>query len=141
MKKFRLCRTNRDLLSCHPTMYTLEAGGAFKISQPQDIYIYHLEPVLDEIAVISSDDCLRLINPTSLQGPALKVIPRVHTEVTCLKALDCQNAIVCTAGRDGRVNIWDLRGDTKVAELKTGMPPYMVLVSLSVLHCESSISR
>lgn len=102
-------------------MYTLDASGSFRVDQPQETYIYHIEPIGDEIASISSDDCLRLIDPTSLYGPMLKVIPKVHVEVTCLKALDGQNAIVCTAGRDGRVNIWDLRGNTKVVELKTSM--------------------
>jgi WD40 repeat protein len=102
-------------------MYTLDASGSFRVDQPRETYIYHIEPIGDEIASISSDDCLRLISPASLNGPALKVISKVHEEVTCLKALDVENAVVCTAGRDGRVNIWDLRGDVKVAELKTSM--------------------
>jgi WD40 repeat protein len=106
-------------------MYTLNASGSFRVDKPEETYIYHIEPIGDEIATISSDDCLRLISPTSLPGPPLKVIPKVHTEITCLKALDGQNAIVCTAGRDGQVNIWDLRGNTKVAELKTGMSDHL----------------
>jgi WD40 repeat protein len=108
-------------------MYTLDVSGSFKVEQPQGTYIYHIEPIGDEIAAISSDDCLRLISPTSLHGPPLKVIPKVHAEVTCLKALDGQSAIACTAGRDGRVNIWDLQGNTKVAELKTSMLRYFAV--------------
>lgn len=119
-------------------MYTLDGSEAFRIDQPEGTYLYHLEPVAEEVAVISSDDCLRLIDPISLHGPALKVIPKVHTEVTCLKALDGQNAIVCTAGRDGRVNIWDLRGSTRIAELKTGMLHQFLLQGHSALHFESS---
>jgi WD40 repeat protein len=119
-------------------MYTLDGSEAFRIDRPEGTYIYHLEPVAGEVAVISSDDCLRLIDPTSLHGPALKVIRKVHTEVTCLKALDGQNAIVCTAGRDGRVNIWDLRGSTRVAELKTGMLHQFVLHDHSALYFEPS---
>jgi WD40 repeat protein len=106
-----------------PTMYTFDASGSFRVDEPQETYIYNIEPIGDEIVAISSDNCLRLISPTSLHGPALKVIPKVHLEVTCLKALDGQNAIVCTAGRDGRVNIWDIRGNIQIAELKTGMSP------------------
>jgi WD40 repeat protein len=108
-------------------MYTLDASGLFRVEQPQETYIYQIEPIRDEIAAISSDDYLRLVSPTSLHGPALKVIPNVHAKVTCLKALDGQNSIVCTAGRDGRVNIWDLRGNTKVAELKTSMLPHLTV--------------
>jgi len=108
-------------------MYTLDISGSFKVEQPQETYIYHIEPIGDEIAAISSDDCLRLISPTSLHSPPLKVIPKVHAEVTCLKALDGQRAIACTAGRDGRINIWDLQGNTKVAELKTGMLRYFAV--------------
>jgi WD40 repeat protein len=115
-------------------MYTLDGSEAFRINRPEGTYIYHLEPVAEGVAVISSDDCLRLIDPTSLNGPALKAIRNVHTEVTCLKALDGQNAVVCTAGRDGRVNIWDLRGSTRVAELKTGMLHQFVLHDYSALH-------
>ncbi len=102
-------------------MYTLDASGAFRIDQPQGTYIYHIEPLADEVAVISSDNCLRLINPTSLHAPALRVVSNVHAEVTCLKTLDKQNNIVCTAGRDGRVNIWDFRANTKVAKFKISM--------------------
>lgn len=101
-------------------MYTLNVIGAFKIDHPPETYIYHIEPIGDKIAVISSDNCLRLINPVFMDGPVLNTIPKLHAEVTCLKALDAQNSIVCTAGNDGIVNILDLRGDTKVAELKFG---------------------
>lgn len=101
-------------------MYTLEATGAFKIEHPAETYIYHIEPVADGVAAISSDNCLRLIDPLFLQGPALNVLQNVHTEVTCLKALDGQNSIVCTAGRDGKVNVFDFRAKTKAAEIKTG---------------------
>jgi WD40 repeat protein len=122
VKKRRSRKENQLLQPSLPIMYTLEATQAFRIDNPPEkTYIYHIEPVADEIAVISSDNCLRLINPVSLQGPAVNVIPKVHADVTCLKALDGQSGIVCTAGRDGQVNIWDLRGKTKVAELKTGM--------------------
>jgi WD repeat-containing protein 89 len=131
----------RLMLILHPTMYTLEVTGAFRIDQPQGTYIYHLEPVADEIAAISSDDCLRLVNPTSLHGPALKVIPKVHAEVTCLKALEGQNFIVCTAGRDGRINIWDLRGNANVAELKTSMSPPFAFNQLSALQLEFYYSK
>jgi hypothetical protein len=101
-------------------MYTLDAKGAFRIEHPPETYIFRIEPVADGIAVISSDDCLRLIDPLFLHGPPLNVVQNIHAEVTCMKALDAENSIVCTAGRDGKVNIFDLRAKTKVAEMRTG---------------------
>jgi hypothetical protein len=80
-------------------MYTLDVKGAFGIEHPPDTYIYHIEPVADSIAAISSDNCLRLIDPLFLHGPALNVIQNIHAEVTCLKSLDAQNSIVCTDGQ------------------------------------------
>ncbi len=118
-------------------MYTLETTGVFSIDDPPETYIYHIEPIADEIAAISSDDCLRLINPAFLNGPVLKIIPKTHTEVTCLKALDGQSPIACTAGRDGRVNIWDVRGNTVVAELNTGIAPFRCLYSIAFYELQS----
>jgi hypothetical protein len=110
-------------------MYTLDAVGVFKIEHPPETYIYHIEPVADGVAAISSDNCLCLIDPLFLNGAPLHVIQDVHTEVTCLKALDTQNSIVCTAGRDGKACIFDFRAKSKVAELrasKCGMRYFML---------------
>jgi WD40 repeat protein len=109
-------------------MFSLEATGAFKIDQPPETYIYDIVPISEGLAVISSDNSLRLINPLSLHGAALNTIENVHTDITCLETLDEQNSIVCTAGRDGRVIIFDFRSKNKVAEVKTGRA-----ISLNVL--------
>jgi hypothetical protein len=101
-------------------MYTLDAVGVFQIEHPPETYIYDIQPVADGIVAISSDDCLRLIDPLVLHAFPLQLIQNVHNEITCLKTLDPGNSIVCTAGRDGRVNIFDFRAKTKVAELRTG---------------------
>lgn len=113
-------------------MYTLDVKGTFRIEHPPDTYIYHIEPVANGIAAISSDDCLRLIDPLVLHEPALNVVQNIHTEVTCLKPLDAQNSIVCTAGRDGKVNIFDLRAETKVAEVTTGRNDRYPFMSLKL---------
>jgi SEL1 protein len=101
-------------------MYILNATGAFKVDQPPNTYIYDIVPLSDCIAAISSDDCLRLIDPLALSGTPLSLLEQVHSEITCLKSLEAQNHIVCTSGRDGWVNIFDFRAKTKVAELRTG---------------------
>lgn len=116
--------TSRNInTTLHLEMYTLEASGAFKIDDPQQTYIYDIISVGAVIAAISSDDCLRLIDPLSLYGQPIEQISKVHAEVTCLKALDGENSIVCTAGRDGNVKIHDLRlgqTESKIGDVRTG---------------------
>ena len=111
-------------------MYTLDATGVFRIEQPPDTYIYHIEPVADRIAAISSDNCLRLIDPLFLNGPALNTIQNIHAEVTCLKILDAENGIICTAGRDGKIAIFDLREKARVTEMSVGRADKNFFVSL-----------
>jgi WD40 repeat protein len=126
-------------------MYTLDAVGAFAIGHPPETYIYDIQPLADGVAAISSDNCLRLIDPLVLHGPPLQVVQNVHTDVTCLKVLDADSSIVCTAGRDGRINIFDFRAKSKVAEVRTGRNAViscvkMVCSSGSNLH-KNSIAK
>ena len=104
-------------------MYALDTVGAFKIEQPPETYIYDIKPIAREgaIAAISSDNCLRVVDPLALNGAPLHVEQGIHNEVTCLMVLEERNLIVCTAGRDGKVNIFDLRARSKVAELSASM--------------------
>lgn len=101
-------------------MYILEASTSFAIEQPSGVYVYDLAPVVGGIVSISSDDTLRLFDPSSLHLGSLYTIPKVNSEITCLKTLDEQSSIVCTAGRDGKVNILDLRQRQQIAEIRTG---------------------
>lgn len=101
-------------------MYTLDAVDSFHISDPANTYIYDIVPIADGFATISSDDCLRLLNPLALNGQPINSIRRVNTDVTCLKALDVGGAVVVTAGRDGRVCLVDLRTGAKVGEVRSG---------------------
>lgn len=99
-------------------MYTLDATDSYAIENPASTYIYDIIEVADGIVSISSDDSLRLANPRSL-SEQLHTLPKVHTEVTCLKALDADNSIVCTAGRDGKARITDLRQKLSIVELSS----------------------
>jgi len=100
-------------------MYTLDASASFAITQPPGVYIYDIASVADGLVSISSDDTLRLIDPTSLHLQPLYTVPKVNHEITCLKVLEENTSIICTAGRDGKVNILDLRQQLKVAEIDT----------------------
>jgi hypothetical protein len=101
-------------------MYALNACASFKINQPSETYIFDIISTADGIVAISSDDTLRLLDPALLHGQPLYTIPHIQDQVTCLKALDGHNSVVCTAGRDGRLSILDLRNRSKVADLAVG---------------------
>jgi WD40 repeat protein len=101
-------------------MYTLDATDSFAIEQPSGTYVYDIVPVAGGIVSISSDDTVRLFDPSNLQQGPVYSVPKVNSEVTCLKALDHQGSIVCTAGRDGKVAILDLRQQSRVAQIGTG---------------------
>jgi SEL1 protein len=105
-------------------MYTLNAVDSFHISEPKDIYIYDILPVAAGLAAISSDNSLRLLDPLALSGTPLNSIRRLHTDVTCLNAVNTTTEgdalIVCTAGRDGRVCLLDPRTSAIIGEARTG---------------------
>ncbi len=100
-------------------MYTLDASSSMAIEKPSGTYIYEIIEVADGIVSISSDNTLRLINPLSLETEPLYTLPKIHTDVTCLRALDAGSSIVCTAGRDGKVRITDLRQKSRIAEMSS----------------------
>lgn len=59
------------------------------------------------LAAISSDQALSLYDPSSLsRGPAAR-LPTRHGNLTALDVLG--DSVVCTAGEDGSVEVWDLR--------------------------------
>jgi WD40 repeat protein len=87
---------------------------------PPFTYIYRLLPsfssttTLSSLTTLSSDDCLRFHDPTTLSLLPDGVISNVHKSVTCLEP---SGANFATAGRDGLVKFWDTRGRGAVGEL------------------------
>ncbi len=105
-------------------MYNLNTISSFHVIDPADTYIYDIITVAGGLASISSDDSLLLLDPLTLNAGPVKSIRRVNKDVTCLKALSSgaegDAMIVATAGRDGRVCLWDPRNGGKVGEVRTG---------------------
>ena len=87
---------------------------------PTGSYIYKILPVERHLAAISSDDSLRLVDPTYLQEIQCPLFSQVHAGVTCLETLEHDNYALCTAGRDAVVRCWDLRSGQKTLELRDG---------------------
>lgn len=104
-------------------MYNLSKADAFRPSGRDPAYVLEIIPVNRGLAAISSDQNLTLFNPQSLgQGP-LQTIRTSHGNITCARAFDPSNSVVCTAGENGTVSLWDLRLDGAKAQVAapTGM--------------------
>jgi len=102
-------------------MYTLNQISCFHVTDPANTYNYDIVPVAGGVVSISSDDTLRLLDPLALNGPAVSSVKKVNADVTCLKAVGDENAlIVVTAGRDGKVCLLDPRSCGKIGEVRSG---------------------
>ncbi|MCJ1355321.1 MAG: hypothetical protein MMC33_005312 [Icmadophila ericetorum] len=84
---------------------------------PEGTYIYKLEPIGPNLAIISSDDSLRVLDPETLDLST--TIKESHDGVTCLASRD---NILFTAGRDGHIRCWDCRTGGKSMQIKNGSP-------------------
>jgi WD40 repeat protein len=87
--------------------------GSSNLSAPEGTYIYSIARASPtSLAAASSDDCLRTLDPATLQVQS--VIKDVHKDgITCLKTVDA--GILATGGQDGVVKIWDTRQPGKAA--------------------------
>ena len=88
---------------------------------PLDTYIYQLHPIQEfrHLAVISSDDSLRFLDPTTLQAVSPKSLR--HEGVTGLNGFAADPHCVLTAGRDATIRCWDTRSGKLVFELNGGV--------------------
>jgi WD40 repeat protein len=100
---------------------------------PPNSYIYRIistaprqDPLTysqtDQLAIISSDDSLRFLDPATLSALPNGIIKNVNEKVTCLeRANDAPSNVVATAGRDGLIRFWDKRSRQKVLEIESRM--------------------
>lgn len=118
-------------------MYNLRTTSSFHVAKPAGTYVYDIVPVAAGLAAISSDDSLRLLDPLALNAGPVNEIKKVNADVTCLKAVSVGGegdaVVVCTAGRDGRVALWDPRSGAKVGEVRSGELGGSIRQSSSVL--------
>ena len=90
------------------------------LSLPADSYIYKIVNLNGNLAAISSDDSLRLIDSRTLQEITNGTINNIHVGVTCLQAVNRDPNILLTAGRDAVVREYDLRSGQKTLQLSDG---------------------
>ena len=90
------------------------------LSLPPDSYIYTLAPTSGSLAALSSDDSLRVFDPSAPTHVTFTQ-KSVNQSVTSLKA--CSEGVLATAGRDGAVRFWDVRqraGGKSALEFRAG---------------------
>ncbi|KAI2471311.1 WD40 repeat-like protein [Annulohypoxylon bovei var. microspora] len=98
-------------------MYPLTCIDGYKIPVREEVYVLDIIPFTSGPGTISSDQQLSIFNPTRLSAGPLVHLLTQHGNITCAKAFDVGNNIVCTAGEDGSVSMWDLRKDARQAEV------------------------
>lgn len=98
-------------------MYPLTCVDGYRIPLRDEVYVLDIIPLIAGPATISSDQKLSLFNPANVSaGPHINLSTH-HGNITCAKAFDAGSAVVCTAGEDGSVSLWDLRQDARQAEV------------------------
>lgn len=118
-----LTKQIEDYVIKHCTMRAAHVLAGASLSLPPDSYIYSILDTDDRtsnLAAISSDDSLRVFNPSTLQLVPGGVFEQVHKGVTCVRTLNDNGGTLATAGRDGWVHGWDTRTGQKVFSLKDG---------------------
>ncbi|KAI0505795.1 WD40-repeat-containing domain protein [Xylaria bambusicola] len=96
-------------------MYSLNCIDEYRIPTREEVYVLDIIPFTSGPATISSDQKLSLFNPLSLKtGPTVNLVTS-HGNITCARAFDDANSVVCTAGENGTISLWDLRQDVRQA--------------------------
>lgn len=75
----------------------------------RDTYVLDILPVATGFATTASDQTLSLFDPLRLsQGPK-ETIRTDHGNLTAAKVYSASDSVVCTAGENGTISVWDLR--------------------------------
>lgn len=135
-------------------MKTYQATASSNLGLPADSYIYSFATTSaqedtradvyktlkssDRLAVISSDDSLRVFDPSTLKLLPDGLYPNTHKGLTSIKRFGPngqESNVFMTAGRDGQVCGWDLRSRSKALTFQTpkGEP-------LSMLDCNAELN-
>lgn len=116
-------------------MYNLTKADAYRNPGSDPAYVLEITPVVEGLAAISSDQKLTLFSPQRLSQGPLKTIRTSHENITCMRVFDASNSIICTAGSNGTVSLWDLRLDGTKAQVAAPAGSEAAIVSLA---CNSS---
>lgn len=98
-------------------MYNLTPVEGYRPPIREEIYVLDIIPLSSGPVTISSDQRISAFNPASLSQGPVKSWQTDHGNITCAKGFDLGGAVVCTAGEDGSVSMWDLRLDEQQAQV------------------------
>lgn len=98
-------------------MYTLTNIAGHHFTGPEEVYVVDLQRTPAGLATISSDQALSLLDPAQVGRGPVKTFRTSHGNLTTLRVFDAGNSVVCTAGEDGSVGVWDLRIGAASAEV------------------------
>ncbi|KAG5970618.1 hypothetical protein E4U55_001541 [Claviceps digitariae] len=112
-------------------MYPLTNVAHLSLATPsQETYVLDLHRTSAGLAALSSDQHLSLLSPARLADGPVRKWRTQHGNVTALRVYDEAAGVVCTAGEDGTVGVWDLRGAgeaARVAQFKAADAPILSL--------------
>jgi WD40 repeat protein len=99
-------------------MYTLTNVDQHHFSGPEDVYVLEAHRTAGGLATVASDQTLSLFNPARLGAGPVSSLKTSHGNVTTLRVFDASSSLVCTAGENGSVGVWDLRQGARVAQFR-----------------------
>jgi WD repeat-containing protein 89 len=97
-------------------MYTLNYADGLSLGR--DVYVLDIHRTSVGLASISSDQFLSVLDPTRLSTGPQRRLPTQHGNLTTLRVFDSSASIVCTAGENGTVGVWDLRQGASVVQFQ-----------------------
>ncbi|KAL6904826.1 WD40-repeat-containing domain protein [Trichoderma evansii] len=99
-------------------MYTLSNIDQHHFSGPEDVYVLEAHRTAAGLATVASNQTLSLFNPARLGAGPVTSLKTSHGNVTTLRVFDAGSSVVCTAGENGSVGVWDLRQGARVAQFQ-----------------------
>ncbi|QGI78191.1 hypothetical protein CEK25_004920 [Fusarium fujikuroi] len=100
-------------------MYTLNCADGLSLGR--DVYVLDIHRTSVGLTSISSDQFLSVLDPTRLSAGPLHRLPTQHGNLTTLRVFDSNTSIVCTAGENGTVGVWDLRQGANVVQFQASI--------------------
>ncbi|CEI41152.1 hypothetical protein FVEN_g3504 [Fusarium venenatum] len=102
-------------------MYSLTCADGLSLGR--DVYVLDIQRTSAGLASISSDQFLSVLDPTRLSAGPQRRLPTQHGNLTTLRVFDSNAALVCTAGENGTVAVWDLRQGSNVVQFQASQAP------------------
>lgn len=89
-------------------MYQLTCADGYKYPGAET-YVLDILPVATGFATTASDQTLSVFDPLRLSQGPIKTIRTDHGNLTTAKVYSAADSVICTAGENGTVSVWDLR--------------------------------